>query len=283
MRRSYLRSNAMFSLRQYKCITTKKYCVYGQIWRNFWAMIQISIKNKIFRDVLETIVPIREETILKFTKENLNSRITDYGNVALVEVSVPTGLFNDYLLDEDIEMGLNAKNLLLYTKLGNPEDNIKIEITDRFKMLLDNFEIDMDILDPTYMTSVSKLPDEFECKCLVSIDEIRKIARAANQIRNDTLIFELDNLHENLTISTESEKESIRIETYVIDTSDKKSTHNLKSAYPVDFILGITNTLYNLGMREIEMSFGNEFPMQLSSFLHETGKVIYYIAPRVID
>jgi len=246
-------------------------------------MIQISIKNEIFRDVLETIVPIREETILKFTEESLSSRITDYGNVALVDVSVPNGLFNDYLLDENIELGLNAKNLLLYTKLGSPEDNIKIEITDRFKMLLSNFEIDMDILDPTYMTSVSKLPNEFECKCLVDIEEIRKIARAANQIRNDTLIFELDNLHENLTISTESEEESIKLETYVIDSLDKKSTHNLKSAYPVDFILSITNTFYNLGMREIEMSFDDDFPMQLSSPLHETGKVVYYIAPRVTD
>ena len=246
-------------------------------------MIQISIKNKIFRDVLETIVPIREETILKFSKESLGSRITDYGNIALVDVSIPAGLLNDYLLDENVEIGLNAKNLLLYTKLGDPEDNIKVEITDRFKMLLSNFEIDMDILDPTYMTSVSKLPNEFECKCLVDIEEIRKIARAANQIRNDTLIFELDNLHENLTISTENEEESIKVETYVIDTSDKKSTHNLKSAYPVDFILSITNTLYNLGMREIEMSFDNDFPMQLSSPLHETGKVVYYIAPRIID
>ena len=246
-------------------------------------MIQISIKNKIFRDVLETIVPIREETILKFTKESLSSKIADYGNVALVDVSIPTGLINDYLLDEDVEMGLNAKNLLLYTKLGNPEDNIKIEITDRFKMLLDNFEIDMDILDPTYMTSVSKLPDEFDCKCLISVEEIRKIARAANQIRNDTLIFELDNLHANLTISTESEEESIKVETYVIDTLNKKSTHNLKSAYPVDFILSITNTFYNLGVQEIEMGFGSDFPMQLSSPLHETGKVVYYIAPRVID
>jgi len=246
-------------------------------------MIQISIKNKIFRDVLETIVPIREETILKFTKESLSSRITDYGNVTLVDVSIPNGLFNDYLLDENVEIGLNAKNLLLYTKLGSPEDNIKIEITDRFKMLLDNFEIDMDILNPTYMTSVSNLPDKFECKCLVDIEEIRKIAHAANQIRNDTLIFELDNLHENLTISTESEEESIKVETYVIDTLNKKSTHNLKSAYPVDFVLSITNTLYNLGMREIEMGFSNEFPMQLSSPLHETGKVVYYIAPRIID
>ena len=120
-------------------------------------MIQISIKNKIFRDVLETIVPIREETILKFTKEGLSSKITDYGNVALVDVSVPAGLLNDYLLDQDIEVGLNAKNLLFYTKLGSPEDNIKIEITDRFKMLLDNFEIDIDILDPTYMTSAINL------------------------------------------------------------------------------------------------------------------------------
>jgi len=246
-------------------------------------MIQISIKNKTFRDILETIVPIREETILKFTKESLSSKITDYGNIALVDVSVPNGLFNDYLLDENVEIGLNAKNLLLYTKLGNPEDNIKIEITDRFKTLLDNFEIDMDILDPTYMTSVSKLPDEFECKCLVDIEEIRKIARAANQIRNDTLIFELDNLHENLTISTESEEESIKVETYVIDTLNKKSTYNLKSVYPVDFVLSIINTLYNLGMQEIEMRFGNDFPMQLSSPLHETGKVVYYIAPRVID
>ncbi len=246
-------------------------------------MIQISIKNKIFRDVLETIIPIREETILKFTKESLSSKITDYGNVALVDVSIPAGLLNDYLLDGDIEVGLNTKNLLLYTKLGSPEDSIKIEIMDRFKMLLGNFEIDMDILDPIYMTSVLNLPDEFECKCLVDIEEIRKIARAANQIRNDTLIFELDNLHENLTISTENEEESIKVETYVIDTLDKKSTHNLKSAYPVNFILSITNTLYNLGMREIEIEFGNEFPMRLSSPLHETGKVVYYIAPRVID
>ena len=246
-------------------------------------MIQISIKNEIFRNVLETIVPIREESILKFTKESLSSKITDYGNIALVDVSVPNGLFNDYLLDENVEIGLNAKNLLLYTKLGNPEENIKIEITDRFKMFLSNFEIDMDILDPTYMTSVSNLPDEFECKCLVDIEEIRKIARAANQIRNDILIFELDNLHENLTISTKSEEESIKVDTYVIDTLNKKSTHNLKSAYPVDFILSVTNTLYNLGMREIELSFGNEFPTRLSSPLHETGKVVYYIAPRVID
>ena len=246
-------------------------------------MIQISIKNKIFRDVLETIVPIREETVLKFSKEGLNSKITDYGNIALVDVSLPNGLFNDYLLDKDIEIGLNIKNLLLYTKLGNPEDNIKIEITDRFKMLLDNFEIDMDILNPTYMTSVSNLPDKFECKCLVDIEEIRKIAHAANQIRNDILIFELDNLHENLTISTESDEESIRVETYVIDTLDKKSDHNLKSGYPVDFILSITNMLYNLDIHEIELSFGNEFPMRLSSSLHETGKVVYYIAPRIID
>ena len=246
-------------------------------------MIQISIKNKIFRNVLETIVPIREESILKFTKESLSSKITDYGNIALVDVSVPNGLFNDYLLDENVEIGLNAKNLLLYTKLGNPEENIKIEITDRFKMFLSNFEIDMDILDPTYMTSVSNLPDEFECKCLVDIEEIRKIARAANQIRNDTLIFELDNLHETLIISTESEEESIKVETYVIDSLNKKSDHNLKSGYPTDFLFSISNTLCNLDIQELELSFSNDFPMQLSSPLHETGKVVYYIAPRIID
>ena len=246
-------------------------------------MIQISIKDKIFRDVLETIVPIREETVLKFSKEGLNSKITDYGNIALVDVSLPNGLFNDYLLDKDIEIGLNTKNLLLYTKLGDSEDDIKIEITDRFKMLLSNFEIDMDIFDPTYMASASNIPDEFECKCLVGIEEIRKIARAANQMRNDTLIFELDNLHENLTISTESDEESIKLETYVVDTLNKKSNHNLKSGYPTDFLFSISNTFYNLGIQELELSFGNEFPMRLSSPLHETGKVVYYIAPRVID
>jgi len=36
-------------------------------------------------------------------------------------------------------------------------------------------------------------------------------------------------------------------------------------------------------MQEIEMSFGNEFPMRLSSSLHEAGKVVYYIAPRITD
>jgi len=239
-------------------------------------MIQISIKNKIFRDMLETILPVREETKLRFAKEGLCSKITDYGNIALVDVSLPNGLFNDYLLDKDVEVGLNVKNLLLYTKLGDSEDNIKIEITDRFKMLLS-------IFDPTYMASASNIPDEFECKCLVGIEEIRKIARAANQMRNDTLIFELDNLHENLSISTESDEESIKLETYVVDTLNKKSNHNLKSGYPTDFLFSISNTFYNLGIQELELSFGNEFPMQLSSPLHETGKVVYYIAPRIID
>ena len=246
-------------------------------------MIQISIKNEIFRDVLESIVPIREETILKFTKESLSSKIADYGNVALVDVSIPTGLFNDYLLDEDIEMGLNAKNLLLYTKLGNPEDNIKIEITDRFKMLLDNFEIDMDILDPTYMTSVSKLPDEFECKCLVSVEEIRKIARAANQIQNDILVFELNSVHDKLRISSECDTESIRIDVPVEEQSNDRLRSTLKSAYSVDYIFKIINALYNIGISDVSVAFKDDFPVKLSCPLHEQGRLSYYIAPRVTD
>ena len=246
-------------------------------------MIQISIKNKIFRDVLETIVPIREETILKFTKEGLSSKITDYGNVALVDVSVPAGLLNDYLLDQDIEVGLNAKNLLFYTKLGSPEDNIKIEITDRFKMLFDNFNIDMDILDPTYMTSATNLPDEFECKCLVSVEEIRKIARAANQIRNDILVFELNIVHDKLRISSECDTESIRIDVPVEEQSDDRLRSTLKSTYSVDYIFKIINALYNIGISDVSVAFKDDFPVKLSCPLHEQGRLSYYIAPRVTD
>ena len=247
------------------------------------AMIQISIKNKIFRDVLETIIPVREETILKFTKENLSSKITDYGSVVLVDVSLPNGLFNDYLLNKDVEIGINVKNLLLYTKLGNPEDNIKIEITDRFKMLLGNFEIDMDILDPTYMTSVSKLPDEFECKCLIDIEEIRKIARAANQIRNDDLVFELNIVHDKLGISSESDGESIRIDIPVEEQSDDRLRSTLKSVYSVNYIFKITNALCNIGISEVNIAFKDDFPLKLSCPLHEQGELTYYIAPRIID
>ena len=247
-------------------------------------MLQLLIKNRIFRNLLETIIPIREEAVLNFVDGGISSRVTDYGNVALVEVEIPSVLPEDFLSDdENTQIGLNIKNLLMYTKLGDSEDNIKLEITDNFKMLIDNFEIDMDIFDPTYMGSVSKIPDEFECKCLVNIEEIRKIARAASQIRSDIIVFEVNNLHEKFTISTESEEESIKVETYVKDILNKKSDHNLKSGYPADFMLSITNTLHNLDIQEMELGFGNEFPIRLSSPLHEVGKVSYYVAPRIID
>ena len=50
-----------------------------------------------------------------------------------------------------IKVGLNIENLLIYTKLGHPEDNIKITIDDKFKMKTGNYEIEMDIFDTSYL------------------------------------------------------------------------------------------------------------------------------------
>jgi len=246
-------------------------------------MIEIELENKIFRDMLEAIYAIREEAALNFTDGAIYSKVTDYGNVTLVDVNIPNNLFNGFSLDENKDVGLNIENLLIYTKLSRPEDYIEIKIGDKFKMKTSNYEIEMDIFETSYLQSKAKIPDEFECKCNVNINEIRKIARAANQIQNDVLIFELNNTHEMLTISSEGDNETIRVDIPVKDESNTDVFNKLKSAYSVDYMLKIINALYNIGIYEVSIAFKDDFPMKLSCPLHEQGNLIYYIAPRIID
>jgi len=246
-------------------------------------MIEIELENKIFRDMLEAIYAIRDEAALNFTDGAIYSRVTDYGNVALIEAAIPNDLFSGLSLDENKDVGLNIENLLIYTKLGHPEDNLKIRIDDKFKMKTGNYEIEMDIFDTSYLKSKAKIPDEFECRCNVNINEIRKIARAASQIQNDVLIFELNNAHEMLTISSESDNETIRVDIPVTDESNVDVFNKLKSAYSVDYMLKIINALYNIGIHEVSIAFKDDFPMKLSCPLHEQGSLTYYIAPRIID
>ena len=246
-------------------------------------MIEIELENKIFRDMLDVIYAIRDEAALNFTDSAIYSRVTDYGNVALVETAIPNDLFNGLSLDENKDVGLNIENLLIYTKLSRPEDYIEIKISDKFKMKTGNYEIEMDIFETSYLQSKDKIPDEFECKCNVNINEIRKIARAANQIQNDVLIFELNNTHEMLTISSEGDNETIRVDIPVKDESDVDVFNELESAYSVDYMLKIVNALYNIDVYEVSIAFKDDFPMKLSCPLHEQGNLTYYIAPRIID
>jgi len=246
-------------------------------------MIEIELKNKIFRDILEAIYAIRDEAALIFTDKDIHSGVTDYGNITYVDINIPNDLFSGLSSDENRKVGLNIGDLLIYTKLGHPEDNIKITIGDKFKMKTGNYEIEMDIFETSYLQSKTKIPDEFECKCNVNVNEIRKIARAANQIRNDILIFELNNTHELLTISSEGDNETIEVDIPVKDESDIEVFKELKSAYSVDYMLKIINALYNIGIYEVSVAFKDDFPIKISCPLHEQGSLTYYIAPRIID
>ena len=233
--------------------------------------------------MLEAIYAVRDEAALNFTDDAIYSRVTDYGNVALVEVAIPDDLFNGLSLDENKDVGLNIEDLLIYTKLGHPEDNIKILINDKFKMKTGNYEIEMDIFETSYLESKIKIPDKFECKCNVNINEVRKIARAASQIQNDVLIFELNSVREMLTISSEGNNETIRVDIPVTDESNTDVLNKLKSTYSVDYTLKIINALYNIGIYEVSVAFKDDFPIKLSCPLHEQGNLTYYIAPRIID
>jgi len=246
-------------------------------------MIEIELENKIFRDMLEAIYAIRDEAALNFTDGAIYSRVTDYGNVVLVEATIPNDLFSGLSSDENREVGLNIEDLLIYTRLGPSADDIKIMIGDKFRMKTGNYEIEMDIFETSYLKSKAKIPDEFECKCNVNINEIRKIARAASQIQNDVLVFELNNTHELLTISSEGDNETIRVDIPVKDKSNVDVFNELKSGYSVDYMLKIINALYNIGIYEVSVAFKDDFPIKMSCPLHEQGSLTYYIAPRIID
>ena len=86
-----------------------------------------------------------------------------------------------------------------------------------------------------------------------------------------------------LTISSEGDNETIRVDIPVKDESDVDVFNKLKSAYSVDYMLKIINALYNIGVYEVSVAFKDDFPMKLSCPLHEQGDLIYYIAPRLID
>ncbi len=238
----------------------------------------------LMRDSLSTIADIIDEAQFKITKNGIEMLASDRAVVAVVDLSIPSSLFNKYEIDKDETIGMNLQQFMDILKrvdkgdtvelsLENKKFQIKIKAnsTRRFVIpLLDLSTEEMPPVDKLAFTANIKLTTEvFDS----GIEDAGLVA--------DSVVFDVK--PELVVMKTEADN---RVAEMALDQSSKHLikldvTENSKARYSLEYLKKMIKA--KKIANNVTLSFSNDYPMKISYQVPKGIKLDFVLAPRVDD
>jgi proliferating cell nuclear antigen len=229
--------------------------------------------------IFETIVNIVDEVTLKIDPKRISIRAMDPAHVALVDFEMKKEAFDEYKLDEPIELTLDLKSFVNVLKRVEQELVIKLKeggnalvilsegtVKKRFDIpLIEASEENLKVPSITYETEVELDSSLFKN----AIGDTSVIGEYTSiKVEGDALYF-TSKVDENVV--------EIRIDKDNCISFKKKDA---KSHFSLEYLKDMSKISDIKTLNKVKLSLGNDLPLKLE-FDGDYTKVMFFLAPRV--
>lgn len=229
--------------------------------------------------VFEIIANLVDEITLKVEPEGISMRAMDPAHVALVDFEMKKEAFDEYKLDEPVELTVDLKTMVNILKRVDQELVIKLKEGENVLVLLSEGAIKKRFNIPLIEASEEslKVPGiTFDSE--VEIDSsLFKSAIADTSIIGDYVTIRIEGDALFFTSKSDENVVEIRVDKENCISFKKKDA---KSHFSLEYLKDMSKMADIKTLNKAKLSLGNDLPLKLE-FEGDYTKVLFFLAPRV--
>lgn len=237
--------------------------------------------SAILKNSIDPITELIDEAVLQIKNDGLKLISADRAVVVVVDFFLKKEEFQEYEIEQEMEIGLNLPNFLQVLKrAGNNEkmelktdgSTLNITINGTSKR---NFQIPIMNISSDETPDTSKL--EFKNQIQMNASELKNAVDDADLI-TDSIVFVLN--ENSLKMSSSSDANAVEIEIPKENLNKFEFSENCKARFSLEYLKKILKASKISDVVDIKMS--NDYPMNIV-FEDKNVKIGFILAPRVED
>ncbi len=242
-------------------------------------MFQTKVKSEVLKEVVDIVGTLVDEAKFSVGKEGIALKAVDPAHVAMVDLSLDKGAFEEYKADE-CELGLDIDKLKEVLKLARASDIIGIKHDEeKNKLILNvgNITRRMSLVD-TAGLSDPKVPNlDLPAKISIKVDELKQGIRASESVSDHLALISSPDGFEMFS-EGDTDSVNLKLSKDLLEKLDCKE--KVRSLFPLDYFSNIVKVIST--PTTVTLSLGSDYPVKLEfNFADEKGRVTYLLAPRI--
>jgi len=242
-------------------------------------MFQTKVKSEVLKEVVDIVGTLVDEAKFSVGKEGITLKAVDPAHVAMVDLSLDKGAFEEYKADES-ELGVDIDKLKEVLKLARAGDIIGIKHDEeKNKLILNvgNITRWMSLVD-TAGLSDPKVPNlDLPAKISMRVDELKQGIRASESVSDHLALISSPDGFEMFS-EGDTDSVNLKLPKDLLEKLDCKE--KVRSLFPLDYFSNIVKVIST--PTTVTLSLGSDYPVKLEfNFADEKGRVTYLLAPRI--
>jgi proliferating cell nuclear antigen len=243
----------------------------------------LAFQSKLGADTLRSIIDsvgiLVDEAKIRVAKDGLSLKAVDPAHVAMVELTLGKGAFDDFNGDEG-EFGVDLEKLKEILKLAGSDDdvNMKLDTTNnKLEVRIGNLTRRMSLVDVSGMTDPKVPKLELPATITLSVVELERGIRAAESVSDHVALSATPEEFE-LTAEGDTDTVSLHLEKTMLGALTCKD--KARSLFSLDYFANMVKAARSSPSLTIHL--GSDYPVRVEFEIAKgNGRVTYLLAPRI--
>jgi proliferating cell nuclear antigen len=242
-------------------------------------MFKAKAKSEVLRELIDVVSTLVDEVKFNVTKSGIGVKAVDPAHVAMVDLTLDKGAFEEYKGDES-ELGIDINKIREVLKLARAGEIISMDLDEdknRLVMSVGNIVRRMSLVDTAGMSD-PKVPSlDLPAKLAVRTDELRQGIRASESVSDHIALISSPDGFEMIS---EGDTDSVNLKLPKDLLEELSCKETVRALFPLDYFSSMIKAVSSAD--SITMHLGNDYPVRMEFKIADgKGEVKYLLAPRI--
>jgi len=242
-------------------------------------MFQARTKADTLKELVSIVSTLVDEAKFSITPDGIQLRAVDPAHVAMVDLKLNKGAFEEYKAD-DSEIGIDVTKLDQFLRLAKAGETIDIsndEDKKRLNVAVGNTTKRMSVIDTTGM-SEPKVPNlNLPAKVSMKIEDISQGIKASESVSDHIALTVTKDFFEMVC---EGDTDQVQMKLLKDQLLELECSDKVKSLFPLEYFSNMMRAIPS--QSKITLNLGNDYPVKIEfQIAGGNGSVVYLLAPRI--
>jgi proliferating cell nuclear antigen len=231
------------------------------------------------RSIIDSVSTLVDEAKIRVSKDGVSLKAVDPAHVAMVELTLGKGAFEDFKGD-DADLGVDLEKLKDILKLAGSEDDVSLkhdETNNKLEVRIGNLTRRMSLVDTSGMTDPKVPKLDLPATITLSVAELERGIRASESVSDHVALSATPDAFE-LSAEGDTDTVSLRLEKPMLGAL--KVSDKVRSLFSLDYFANMVRAAK--GTPGLTIHLGSDYPVRLEFEIAKgNGRVTYLLAPRI--
>jgi len=242
-------------------------------------MFNAKVKSEVLKGIIDVTSPLVNEVKFNINPKGINLRAVDPAHVAMVDLEVKNGAFEEFKANE-MELGIDMDKFASIMRLSSAGDMVSLEYdedSNRLIVKIGNLVRKMGLIDTAGMPD-PKMPNlNLPAKVVIKASELNQGVRASEAV-SDHLALTVNK--DDFELFAEGDTDTVNLKLPKDLLIELNTNSKCKSLFSIDYFCNMIKSVK--GEDPVTIMIGNDNPIRVEFNIADSkGHVTYLLAPRI--